>query len=204
MFTGIITHIGQITQLNQSPQQDLVVEIAIQDNNLKRNLNIGCSIACNGICLTLIAKELQDKQILLKFQASAETQNKTNISSWQIGDLINIEFSLRAGDELGGHMVLGHVDDVSEILDIKTSDESWIFQFKIPQSVSHHISKKGSITINGTSLTVNNVNENYFDVTIIPHTFANTNFSNSKIGDIVNIEIDMIARYLEKLVNKNK
>lgn len=202
MFTGIITHIGQITELNKSPQQDLVVEIAITETNLKRNLDIGCSIACNGICLTLIEKNLAAKQILLKFQASAETQNKTNILKWKINDLVNIEFSLRAGDELGGHMVLGHVDDVSKIINISQSDESWIFQFSIPSAVKNHISKKGSITINGTSLTVNNVTESYFDVTIIPHTFDHTNFSQSKIGDMVNIEIDMIARYLEKLIKK--
>ncbi len=203
MFTGIITHVGQIISINQFVDKDLALQVSLANNSLSnRSFDIGCSISCNGICLTLIKRESTSAEIHLFFQASKETQDRTTINNWQEGDELNLEFSLRAGDELGGHMVQGHVDCVSKILNIKQVKESWVFEIEIPNKIKKHISKKGSITINGTSLTVNNVYDNFFDINIIPHTFKNTNFNKLKKGDFVNIEIDMIARYLEKLISK--
>lgn len=202
MFTGIITQIGRVSKIQKIENCDLVVNIILDKTEIKRNFNIGCSISCNGICLTLVKKEIIDNIIDLQFQASNETISKTNISNWSLNDSINIEFALRVGDELGGHMVSGHIDGVSKVVNIKNSNESKIFKFEIlGKKLIKHISRKGSITINGTSLTVNNVYNNFFDVNIIPHTFNNTNFSEIKINDIVNIEIDMFSKYIENLLN---
>ncbi len=202
MFTGIVTDIGYIKSINYIDNKDLLLEIALANSPKDRKFEIGCSVACNGICLTLIEKKTAALEHALLFQASQETQQKTTIKNWKKGDLINLEFSLRIGDELGGHLVQGHVDCISNIIDIKPSNESWIFFIKTPSQIKKFISQKGSITINGTSLTINHVNHDIFDVNIIPHTFSKTNFHKLKISDPVNIEIDMIARYLEKLITK--
>ena len=201
MFTGIITNLGKLVQIIKSDNNDLELIIAISKSDINRNLEIGCSISCNGICLTLIEKINFDQNIQLKFQASRETNNKTTISNWKIDQLINIEFSLRVGDELGGHMVLGHIDQTTKITNIIKSDDSWIFSFSLPHDLYKHISKKGSITINGVSLTINSVDDHEFSVNIIPHTYNNTNFKNLAINDIVNIEIDTISRYIAKLIS---
>lgn len=198
MFTGIITNIGLVHEVIKKEGSDLVIVLKI--NNISgRNHDLGCSIACNGICLTLI-KKVED---FFYFQASRETEKKTTISEWKKGDLINIEFAMRLGDELGGHMVLGHVDGVSKILDIKPSSQSWQFTFEIPGSSKRFIPAKGSVTVNGTSLTVNYVKDQSFMVNIIAHTFNNTNFRCLKIGNQVNIEYDLIARYLDQLLAKH-
>ena len=189
---------GLVEEVIKDDGLDLVLVLKLDDVS-NRNLDLGCSIACNGICLTLIKRD----QNLLHFQASKETEDKTTISSWQKGDLINVEFAMRLGDELGGHMVLCHVDVVSEVLDIESSDQSWKFTFAIPAGSNRFISAKGSVTINGTSLTVNEVTKQSFTVNIIPHTFTHTNFQNLKIGQSVNIEYDIIARYLDQLLSKN-
>lgn len=204
MFTGIITHLGSVDKILQNEENDLVIELAINKNQVYRNLDLGCSISCNGICLTLINKELINNKINLKFQASQETINKTNIANWQEEDLINIEFALRMGDEFGGHMVSGHIDCISKVIKISKSKESFIFMFEIDSRFKKYLSKKGSITINGTSITINNVYNNNFDVNIIPHTFQNTNFCRIKEGDIVNIEFDMIGKYLENLLKNER
>jgi riboflavin synthase len=198
MFTGIITDLGKILKITDNQTKDLIIDIELLKITNNRNFDIGCSISCNGICLTLIKKQSN----ILSFQVSQETKNKTTITNWKIGDLINIEFALRVGDELGGHMVLGHIDCVTKIDDIKPNQESWIFSINTPKEINKHISKKGSVTINGTSLTINNISNNQFDVNIIPHTYKNTNFHKLQKDDLVNIEIDMISRYLEKLITK--
>ncbi len=201
MFTGIITNLGTIESINQNNKKDLTLKIFLAKDQIKRKLEIGCSIACNGICLTLIEKKSVGTNFVLSFQASKETCAKTTLSNWQIGQFVNLEFALRVGDELGGHMVLGHVDATCKIKAIKRIKDSHQFAFLAPKNLMKFITPKGSITLNGTSLTVNKVKENYFEINIIWHTFENTVFKTAKIGDELNLEIDAIARYVESNLN---
>jgi len=191
MFTGIITHLGKISELKKNPKKDLLLKISVV-GKINRKLVIGCSIACNGICLTLI----EQKKSLLSFQASRETCEKTTLENWKIGEEINLEFALRAGDELGGHMVLGHVDGTAKILTIQPIKDSKKFTFSTKKELMKFIAEKGSVTLNGASLTVNKVEKNSFSVNLIPHTIANTAFKNAAVNDFINLEIDVIARYV--------
>ncbi len=191
MFTGIITHLGKISELKKNPKKDLLLKISVV-GKINRKLAIGCSIACNGICLTLI----EQKKSLLSFQASRETCEKTTLENWKIGEEINLEFALRAGDELGGHMVLGHVDGTAKILAIQPIKDSKKFTFSTKKELMKFIAEKGSVTLNGASLTVNKVEKNSFSVNLIPHTIANTAFKNATVNDFINLEIDVIARYV--------
>ena len=191
MFTGIITHLGKISELKKNPKKDLLLKISVV-GKINRKLVIGCSIACNGICLTLI----EQKKSLLSFQASRETCEKTTLENWKIGEEINLEFALRAGDELGGHMVLGHVDGTAKILAIQPIKDSKKFTFSTKKELIKFIAEKGSVTLNGASLTVNEVEKNSFSVNLIPHTIANTAFKDSAVNDFINLEIDVIARYV--------
>jgi riboflavin synthase len=191
MFTGIITHLGKVSELKKNPKKDLLLKISVV-GKINRKLVIGCSIACNGICLTLI----EQKKSLLSFQASRETCEKTTLENWKIGEEINLEFALRAGDELGGHMVLGHVDGTAKILTIQPIKDSKKFTFSTKKELMKFIAEKGSVTLNGASLTVNKVEKNSFSVNLIPHTIANTAFKNAAVNDFINLEIDVIARYV--------
>ncbi len=203
MFTGIITHQAEVYSLEQSPNADLLLVLKL-DSAINHQLNIGCSIACNGICLTLIKIHKLAQSSLLSFQASPETIAKTTIANWQPKQLINLEFSLKLGDELGGHLVLGHVDTTTEIFTISPQNESWLFIFKKPINQANLIAKKGSIAINGVSLTVNDVDDFYFSVNIIQHTFFHTNFQFLQAKNQVNIEFDPLARYIANyLQNQN-
>ena len=204
MFTGIIKSLGQINFLQQREDEDLTLSVLIDNYppTLYKSLKIGCSIACSGVCLTLINKDLPcSEKIALTFQASDETRDKTTIKNWLVKDFINIELSLKVGDEIGGHMVSGHIDEISQIKDIIKNKDSHIFIFSLPNKVKKFISEKGSIVLNGVSLTINEVQKEQFSVNIIKHSFDITNFHLLKIGDYVNLEIDTIARYLEKIVN---
>lgn len=200
MFTGIITHVGKLKSLTQQANHDLLINIELENKKLNRNLDIGCSIACLGICLTLIDKLVTDKQINLIFQVSNETVNKTNINNWQIDKRINLEFSLRLQDELGGSLVSGHIDGTTSLKNLKKIDESWEFTFYLPKNYAKFICPKGSVVIEGVCLTVNQVGEDYFTTNIIPHSFKNTNLSELKIGDRVNLEFDMFARYINRII----
>lgn len=210
MFTGLITHIVKIIDISRKADQDLILKIAIPKKDIQNyKYSIGSSIGCSGVCLTVTKLEEDGDLQLFSFEISPETISKTNISDWQIGDHINIEFSLRIGDEIGGHLVSGHIDGIADINKIeKINNDSWVFTFKISKNFQKFICQKGSITINGISLTVNdiiNYDEEYFlfQINIISHTFANTNLQFLKNGDRVNIEIDMIARYVVNNTNFN-
>jgi riboflavin synthase len=203
MFTGLITHIAKIIDISKKSNQDLILKIAIPKKDLKNSkYDIGSSISCSGMCLTVTKLEEDNDLQLFSFEVSPETISKTNISNWKIGDYINIEFSLRIGDEIGGHLVSGHIDSIADINQIeKINNDSWIFTFKISKNFQKFICQKGSITINGISLTINdiiNFDKEYFlfQINIISHTFANTNLQFLRNSDQVNIEIDMIARYV--------
>ena len=200
MFTGIVTNLANIENLTKNQDQDLLIRLSLLSKEITdRNLEIGCSVSCNGVCLTLIKKEEQGALLFLDFQASKESILKTNIKYWQINDKINIEFALRAGDELGGHLVSGHIDDIVKIKSIVKIDESLCFSFEISENMRKFICQKGSVVLNGVSLTINDVFADYFTVNIIDHTFNNSNFAFLKVGDVINIEFDQIIRYLNNL-----
>jgi riboflavin synthase len=199
MFTGIITHLGLIEEIIEKPSCDLLLKISTDKNKVERKLENGCSIACNGICLTLIEKEIQGEKIIFSFEASKETCDKTTLKNWKVAQKINLEFALRAGDELGGHLVSGHVDGLAKIIAIKNINASHQFTFEALKDLMKFIAQKGSATIDGVSLTVNDVEKNSFHINVISHTFKNTIFQNYKIGDSANLEIDIIARYAAKL-----
>ncbi len=200
MFTGIITNLATVESLSRNKSQDLLLKVSTDKNKIERKLEIGCSIACNGVCLTLIEKKIAAKKIVFSFQASNETCDKTTLKNWQIGKEINLEFAMRMGDEFGGHMVLGHVDATAQIKAIKRIKDSHKFTFSAPKNLMKFISQKGSVTLDGVSLTVNEVEKNQFSINAIEHTLKNTAFKNSQIGDLVNLEIDAIARYVSKLI----
>ena len=199
MFTGIVSHIGIIKKISHPDDWELSVDV-INDNNSENDFNIntipiGASISCSGICLTL-------KKILnntLYFDVSDETREKTNFSTWIVGSLINLEKSLKVGDELGGHFVYGHVDTTGKIQSIEKINGSYKITFFIKDEFIKYFAPKGSVSVDGVSLTINEVSSNTFTVNIIPHTWANTSFLNFDVNTVVNIEIDILARYLERI-----
>ncbi len=199
MFTGIVSHIGIVNKISHPDDWELSVDV-INDNNSDNDFNInsiviGASISCSGICLTL-KKILNNK---LYFDVSDETCEKTNFSTWKVGSLINLEKSLKVGDELGGHFVYGHVDTTALIRSIEKINGSYKITFDINRDFLKYFASKGSVSIDGVSLTVNDVNKNSFTVNIVPYTWTHTSFKNYNIGTVVNIEIDILARYLESL-----
>ena len=193
MFTGIITNIGIVEELNFNKEKDLLIKISAT-KILQRKLQIGCSISCNGTCLTLVDKKISAKKNILSFQVSKETLEKTNFKKLKISDSINLEFAMRLGDEFGGHLVSGHIDGCAKINKITKIKDSYKFTFTAEKKLLKFISKKGSVTLNGTSLTVNEVKGNSFSVNLIKHTIDNTTFKFTKISDLVNLEVDMLAR----------
>ena len=204
MFSGIIAALGVVKNISYDDIYSFDIEIKKinleefeESNNL---IKIGCSISCSGVCLTLTKK----KYNILTFDVSKETMNKTNLSNWKIGDLVNLERALRVGDEIGGHFVTGHVDTVLELQKIVEEDGSRILYIKLNDEISPYIASKGSITIEGISLTVNEVNNDYFNVNIIPFTWDNTNLSKIKVNDFVNVEIDLLSRYLVNYQKKKE
>ncbi len=199
MFTGIITDVGVLKEIIKKPHIETFI---IETNYNSDDINIGASIACNGCCLTVTKKEkINNNKTLLWFDLSPESLNKTTYNKAKIGDLINLERSLKIGDELGGHLVTGHIDSKAKIIKIIKDKDNWIVQFKLNEAeFQKFISNKGSITINGTSLTINKIEGDIFEINIIPHTLANTNFNSLQENDEVNIEVDTISRYLSKLI----
>ncbi|MDC0073851.1 riboflavin synthase [Alphaproteobacteria bacterium] len=191
MFTGIITDIGKIIKIQDTG--DKKVRISSRYKLIKKDL--GTSIACSGPCLTVIkvGKGWFDVQI------SSETLSKTTLGNWTVGSKINLERSLLVGDELSGHLVTGHVDGIANLAKIDKDGDSIRLCFKTKKFLSRFIATKGSISLDGISLTVNSVKNNYFEVNIISHTQISTTIGSVKVGDSVNLEVDLIARYLDKL-----
>ena len=169
------------------------------------SIAVGASIACSGCCLTAIEMgRLQDGRGTFAVEASAETLSKTTLGDWKVGTRVNLERALKMGDELGGHIVSGHVDGLAEIISITPEGDSKRFRFKVPDGIARFIAVKGSVTLDGTSLTVNEVEGNIFGVNIIPHTQAVTTWGHARAGDAVNVEIDMLARYVARLAEFGK
>ncbi|MCR9107782.1 riboflavin synthase [Marivita sp. XM-24bin2] len=191
MFTGIVTDIGEIRSLEH--RGDLRARIGTAYDT--QNIDIGASIACSGVCLTVVelGPDWFDVEI------SAETLDKTNIGQWVEGQKINLERALKVGDELGGHIVSGHVDGLAEIVEMRPEGDSVRYTFEAPRALARFIAPKGSVALDGTSLTVNEVDETRFGVNIIPHTQEVTTWGASKVGDRVNLEIDTLARYVARL-----
>ncbi len=191
MFSGIIEDIGQIKYL--SKDRELIgIETSFSD------LKMGESISCSGVCLTV--SKIQ-KPVFFS-DLSPETLSKTTLSKLKVGDYINLEKSLKMGQDISGHMVFGHVDGLSKINSITKIKDSWLFEFEADENILKFLSDKCSIAINGISLTVNNVRNKSFKVAIIPHTWEKTSLKFNKVGDFMNTEIDMLARYVFKALNK--
>jgi riboflavin synthase len=195
MFTGIVTDVGRIRAL--TPAGDWRCEIACASN--PSTIALGASIMCAGVCLTVVARGAEGDGAWFAVEVSEATRRATTLSAWKIGGRVNLERSLRVGDELGGHIVLGHVDGVGEVRSISPENQSLSFRFGAPEALSPMIAEKGSIAIDGVSLTVNAVGPNWFDVNIIPHTRELTTFGAAKEGDRVNLEVDVLARYVARL-----
>ena len=192
MFSGIIENKGSVLKFEKQKDFRLVL-----DTNLKyKDIKKGSSVCCNGICLTVISKKKKKKYTQLSFDVSQETINCSNFNVIKKGDEINIEKSLRVGDEISGHFVFGHVDDTSKLISIKKVGDSHEIKLEISKKIKKYIAKKGSVSLNGISLTVNQVKNNFIVLNIIPFTWLNTNLKGLKIGDRINLEVDMLARYV--------
>ncbi|MCE8524124.1 riboflavin synthase [Ruegeria pomeroyi] len=191
MFTGIVTDIGTVVELEQ--RGDLRARIRTGYDT--SGIDIGASIASDGVCLTVIAlgEDWYDVEI------SAETVSKTNLGGWTVGKRLNLERALKVGDELGGHIVSGHVDGVAEVVAIADEGDSTRVTLRAPAELARFIAPKGSVALNGTSLTVNAVEGAEFGINFIPHTKEATTWGSVAVGDRVNLEIDMLARYVARL-----
>jgi riboflavin synthase len=196
MFTGIVTDMGEVMALDQ--QGDLRARIGTAYD--VAGIDIGASIACEGVCLTVIDRGIKPRN-WFDVQISGETVSKTNIghNGWHIGKRINLERALKVGDELGGHIVSGHVDGVAKVVRVEPEGGSVRVTFRAPESLARFIAQKGSITLNGTSLTVNEVDGCDFGVNFIPHTQQVTTWGTVAVGDLVNLEVDTMARYVARL-----
>lgn len=208
MFTGIITDVGRIRAVERRGDARFTIGTAYD----AEGIDLGASIACAGCCLTVVDKGHDEAGNWFAVDVSAESLACTTLGTWSEGAAINLERALKAGDELGGHIVSGHVDGVGHIVDIRPEGDSMRFTFEAPEGLGRFIAPKGSVTLNGTSLTVNEVEDpkpggnaggTRFGVNIIPHTQAVTTWGMAKAGDPVNLEIDMLARYVARLVQKD-
>lgn len=198
MFTGIISDVGKIVEIIQNDNKDLQLWISSKFDT--ENISIGASISCNGVCLTVIDKNTDSFKVSLSY----ETLRTSNFDSVKLGDMVNLERALKLGDEFGGHIVTGHIDTKASLINITKDADSYVLTFAIDTNFAYYVASKGSVTIEGISLTVNNADENSFTVNIIPFTWDNTNLKSLKIGSLVNIEIDILARYVERLSKKTK
>jgi riboflavin synthase len=194
MFTGIVTDIGRIVETRLAG--DLRARIATGYD--VGGIDIGASIACDGVCLTVVALGGQP-QNWFEVEISAETVSKTNLAGWKPGRRVNLERALKVGDELGGHIVSGHVDGVAEVVAVAPEGGSVRVTFRAPEALARFIAPKGSVALNGTSLTVNEVEGAEFGVNLIPHTQEVTTWGEVAVGDRVNLEVDTMARYVARL-----
>ena len=192
MFTGIVTDVGTVRRVasDDSTRFELATSYDLA------TVAIGASVACAGVCLTVVEKGPH----CFAVDVSNETLARTTLGTWRVGRRINLERPLRAGDELGGHIVSGHVDAVSEVLARAPDGDSVRFVFALPAAVAAFVAPKGSVAIDGVSLTVNEVGEGSFGVNLIPHTLEVTSLGALQAGDIVNLEIDLVARYLARMI----
>lgn len=195
MFTGIITHIGTVANIDKSSGDwKIFIQTTIDTNKVA----IGASVACSGCCLTVIDKA----DGWFAFNVSGETLSKTTLNEWQTGSRLNLELSMKLGDEIGGHMVSGHVDGIARLESIKQEGDSHRLKISVPQEFALYMAPKGSVALDGISLTVNEVEGNVFGVNIIPHTWTQTTLGEKKVGDALNMEVDLLARYVARQMGR--
>lgn len=194
MFTGLIQNVGTVRSISKKGDWRIRIQTAL---DLTKE-SLGASIACSGVCLTVVEKG----DDWFDVEVSGETLSKTTVSNWENGTNINLESSLRMGDELGGHFVFGHVDGMASVESIVKDGDSHRLKIKVPEDLAHYIAPKGSVSLDGISLTVNEVQGDVFGVNIVPHTWAHTTLSQRSVGDALNIEIDMLARYVARQLEK--
>ncbi|MEM0987786.1 MAG: riboflavin synthase [Pseudomonadota bacterium] len=199
MFTGIVREVGQVRDRREAGDTTFRIGCA----RAPETIEIGASICCNGVCLTATATGQDDTGPWFEVDASAETLSKTTLGAWQSGTKVNLEPSLRLGDEMGGHIVSGHVDGLGEIVGIEPEGASHRVRIRTSKSLGRFIAQKGSIALDGISLTVNEVDDQgemtTFGVNIIPHTWTVTSLADASVGSEVNLEIDLLARYVQRL-----
>ena len=195
MFTGIITDIGVVKSLSQ--RGDLTARIGTSYD--PDGIALGASIACDGVCLTVTAKGQGEDMAWFDVDISAETVSKTAVGAWVVGRRLNLERALKLGDELGGHIVSGHVDGVAEVIAMADEGDSTRVTLRAPDELARYIAPKGSVALNGTSLTVNEVSGAEFGINFIPHTKEATTWGDAAVGDRINLEIDTLARYVARL-----
>ena len=193
MFTGIIESLGLITDL-QKELNNLHISVK---STITNELKIDQSVAHNGVCLTVVAIE-DDVYTVTAIQ---ETLDKTNLNTLQVGDIVNLERAMKLGDRLDGHIVQGHVDQTAVCTDVSQTEGSWSFSFQYDSNLNNVTIEKGSITVNGTSLTVVNSEKNSFSVAIIPYTYGHTTFKTFKVGTVVNLEFDVLGKYVSRLMD---
>lgn len=195
MFTGIVTDLGKVRKIEKAGDTRIEIETSYDMDDVE----IGASIACSGPCLTVVEKGPG----WFAVEASAETLDKTGVGDWAVGTPVNLERAMRIGDELGGHIVSGHVDAVALIVEMAPEGDSMRFTFEAPEAFAKYIAPKGSVSLDGVSLTVNEVQGNRFGVNIISHTQGATTFGGRQVGDRINMEIDTIARYVARILGKD-
>ncbi len=197
MFTGIITDVGRVSALEPAAESGGDLRVTLETSYDTKDIAHGASIACSGCCLTVVAKEAG----AMTFDVSGETLSRTKLGGWRVGTAVNLERALSLGDELGGHMMCGHVDGTGRLVSEREEGGSWRLAFEAPRDLAPCIASKGSIAIDGVSLTVNEVDDCRFGVNIIPHTRQITTLGALKPDDPVNLEIDMLARYVARLMD---
>ena len=195
MFTGIVTDLGKVRKIEKAGDTRIEIETSYDMDDVE----IGASIACSGPCLTVVEKGPG----WFAVEASAETLDKTGVGDWAVGTPVNLERAMRIGYELGGHIVSGHVDAVASIVEMVPEGDSMRFMFEAPEAFAKYIAPKGSVSLDGVSLTVNEVQGNRFGVNIISHTQGATTFGRRQVGDRINMEIDTIARYVARILGKD-
>ena len=195
MFTGLVEEVGTIEQITSNLDG---LRISVNAEKVMEGLKVDDSVSCSGICLTVIDMNISSFTV----QLVEETLNRTTAKNWKNDSAINLERALLPSSRMGGHFVQGHIDCTSKITDIKMTDESAIFSFTLPGTYQKYIVEKGSICLDGISLTVASINNNEFSIAVIPHTIEATNWKNSKVGDLANLEVDIISKYVENLMDK--
>lgn len=193
MFTGIVEEIGTIKEFSKGENAFLVVECS----KILDDVKIGDSIAIDGVCQTVVKFDKTSFAV----QVSTETLNVTTLAKFKTGDKVNLERAMTINGRLGGHIVTGHVDGLGKLVNIQKKSEFYNLKFGVDNDLMRYIAKKGSVTVNGISLTVAELSQNSFEIAIIPHTFENTNLNGLKSGDFVNIEVDILAKYVEKFLS---
>lgn len=201
MFTGLVSDVGEVASVEQRGE---LHRVRIICSFPSESIALGASIACAGPCLTAVAAGTGGNKTWFEVDVAAETLARTTAGSWQAGTRLNLERSLKIGDELGGHLVTGHIDAVAEIIAIDAFDGMKRYSIRVPKALARFVAEKGSVSLDGTSLTVNEVNEDVFSILLIPHTLAVTTWDERKPGDKINLEVDLMARYAARLSEADK